>query len=963
MTVTGGAGCGKTTAITQAIAAEADHVDVWYPCSHRDRSQGRLLDGLVDACAAALGVPRRSDHELDVDALAELVLDASPRQVCLLVDDAHLLNGTNDIEELLSSLPTNGHVMLAGRSLPKVRTARLDAARSFDAITQSDLLMTADEVIEFANLRSVDVRQLEGAEGWPAFVELAAVGKETGSRRYLEEEAVRGLAPERRRALAAFSLVGGGNDDVARACAGTPLADLIEGLPLVRWSDDEARLHDIWNELLVDELTAVERERAASAVSKIYRSRGAFDRAVELAVLVEDWADVAHTIGEAVRQGVDGGLRSELLQRWRLILPSEVADSPVGVLVQGLLERERDPTTDRAAELLDRAALGFADANEPALEIVALMQLGYVARISGEPERISQVMSRVETLAADHLPAAPFLAFFEAWTGLATGRPEQQLAALESIIDADIPTAWQVSRDHLIANALVNLGRPIEALNFVPVGIDSMAVPIPGPLVTESQCLWFSGQPERALTNLPSGLSHRYGARDKFIAGVWIGTMQAYTGDLEAARESLRLAREHIGEQPGVLVGAQLFAVELLIKLAQGDETEAMAGLEEILAFAPLGDGVSEQLLRGFLSIPYVGVPSTRDYWETVDLGPTPRTALEIARAFVQARDEHDLRLIAAVKWPEPGALASMLPVRWAMEFALYGVTADRHEGRLLAAWLCEHWGSGARSALHSWVDDPFLRDAARDVLSHTPSPPDQQLSLRLLGQVSLTVNGYESPNPDWRRERVRALLVLLALRPVTTRDALAGLLWPDLTMQKALKNLRTTLNYLHTILEPRRLAGDATWYVRVDGQQVRLQPQMDLDLWDFRQLLDEADDAERRGRPNLALPLLIRGAKLWRGDLAEDLDYEWLDLERIHLRSRFVRASCRAAELLIASNRATDAIEIMQPALGTDPWHERGYVALAGAYEALGDYTSAHAVLALGTEQLGATPTRQTQR
>ena len=105
-----------------------------------------------------------------------------------------------------------------------------------------------------------------------------------------------------------------------------------------------------------------------------------------------------------------------------------------------------------------------------------------------------------------------------------------------------------------------------------------------------------------------------------------------------------------------------------------------------------------------------------------------------------------------------------------------------------------------------------------------------------------------------------------------------------------------------------------------------------------FRTLLDDADDAERRGRPDEALPLLLDAIAVWRGDLAEDLELELLDLERIHLRSRFVRASCRVTELLTATGRADEAIETARPALEIDRWHEPTYLALADAYDALGD-------------------------
>jgi predicted Zn-dependent protease len=62
-------------------------------------------------------------------------------------------------------------------------------------------------------------------------------------------------------------------------------------------------------------------------------------------------------------------------------------------------------------------------------------------------------------------------------------------------------------------------------------------------------------------------------------------------------------------------------------------------------------------------------------------------------------------------------------------------------------------------------------------------------------------------------------------------------------------------------------------------------------------------------------------------------------------LRGRFVRAACRAAELLVATGRPAEAIEIVRPAIAVDPWHQRSYDALASGYRALGDTTSARAI------------------
>ena len=178
LTLTGGGGSGKTTLLAQAMDAESDHVDVWYPCGLSDRAGDRLLGGVLAACAAELGAEVGPDDVDQLDRLNELVLGASPQQVCLVVDDVHVLGKSETLEQLIDALPANGHLLASGRATPAFSTARLDAAGQLEEIHQDELLLTDDEVIQFANLRGVDVADLTAAEGWPAFVELATAGTE-----------------------------------------------------------------------------------------------------------------------------------------------------------------------------------------------------------------------------------------------------------------------------------------------------------------------------------------------------------------------------------------------------------------------------------------------------------------------------------------------------------------------------------------------------------------------------------------------------------------------------------------------------------------------------------------------------------------------------------------------------------------------------------------------------------------
>ena len=631
----GGAGSGKTTLLSQAMSAEGHHVDVWVPCRSVDRDPTRLAARIADTLSEVVGAEL---DESTLDRVFELVVAASPRQICIVIDDGHLLGQAELVTQLLQGLPSNGHVLIAGRTRPVVDTARLDAAGQLEVIEQDELLLTSEELIDFAKLRGVDVSALGSAGGWPAFVELASSGTEARSRSYLDEEALRGIDRTRRHRLAAFAFVGGGDDELARAVTGVPLSDLVGDLPLVRWSGEFAQLHDLWRDLLVPDLSPDEQRQAAITAAAVARQQRDIDRAIDLAAMVDDRDDVEVSIRRAVIDGIDGGLRADQLHRWRLHLPPS-DESALATLIDGLLARERDPTSSDAFGQLRAAASQFAEADQPELELVALTQLGYLARIVGDTEAIISVSQSFERLAERHPPARPFLAVGEAWTALTTGDPDRQLAALTSISDDALPTVWQITRRHLIANALFNLGRAAEGLEIVPTDIDTLPVPIPGALVTESQCLWYSGRPELARADPPLGSSERHGARDRFIASGWLALMCCYTGELEVARAATAAAKVHAGEHPGPMVQAQLTGLEILMLLAAGEEPQAADRLRSILELVPLGAGFAEHLFRHHFAYLYVLLPETRQFWDDVAMPGTIAEVRKIVQAFTAARD------------------------------------------------------------------------------------------------------------------------------------------------------------------------------------------------------------------------------------------------------------------------------------------------------------------------------------
>jgi DNA-binding SARP family transcriptional activator len=332
-------------------------------------------------------------------------------------------------------------------------------------------------------------------------------------------------------------------------------------------------------------------------------------------------------------------------------------------------------------------------------------------------------------------------------------------------------------------------------------------------------------------------------------------------------------------------------------------------------------------------------VPSTREAWDEMELGPDHHATRAAARAFVAVRG-------GAPASPREGSaelVIAALGVQWAVELAAAN-------GDLELAECCLRYAAApARHTLHTLVEAGGpIGAGANQILKRVPVPPAQTVELRLLGPTTLTRAGVEVTDADWRRERVRTLLAFLVVKGHATRGDASSTLWPDLDPETAAGNLRVTLRYLQRVLEPDREPGTAAWFVRADGDTLRLCTDMlVVDVWEMERHLDGAAEAESDGRPGDALHELECALDAWHGDfLAESFD-DWALLEQDRVRARFLTGAVRAGELLLARGRAERALELGTRAIEAEPWSEAAYRLVASAHLAAGDTASARRVLA----------------
>jgi DNA-binding SARP family transcriptional activator len=222
---------------------------------------------------------------------------------------------------------------------------------------------------------------------------------------------------------------------------------------------------------------------------------------------------------------------------------------------------------------------------------------------------------------------------------------------------------------------------------------------------------------------------------------------------------------------------------------------------------------------------------------------------------------------------------------------------------------------------------------------------PDHRLTVSVLGPLEVRRDGVLVDHPLLSRERVRQLLQYLVFRSPVTRASVASDLWPDLEMEAATGNLRTTLSYLQKVLEPEREGKAKPWFLRTDVTVLNLHQgeELTVDARSFESALAAAQKAEMLAAPSLALKQLQEAIALYRGEaLTELVGVDWADLERDRLRMKFVTAAVRCGELLLATGDSKAPLDLALRALRSDPWSEAAYALLAVCHLERGELDAA---------------------
>jgi DNA-binding SARP family transcriptional activator len=199
-------------------------------------------------------------------------------------------------------------------------------------------------------------------------------------------------------------------------------------------------------------------------------------------------------------------------------------------------------------------------------------------------------------------------------------------------------------------------------------------------------------------------------------------------------------------------------------------------------------------------------------------------------------------------------------------------------------------------------------------------------LSLSLLGTVEVTLAGQ--PVAAFGYDKVRALLVYLAVEAdhPHRREAMAGLLWPELPEPGAHHNLSQALFRLRRAIGDRQAIPPSLIITR---QALQFNPASDycLDVTDFRRLLAvcQAHSHPRLAACDACLERLAGALALYRGDFLADLEVDMLGywMERHRLRDLYLGALEELAALHARQGKDREASELYLKALTLDPCRE----------------------------------------
>lgn len=195
---------------------------------------------------------------------------------------------------------------------------------------------------------------------------------------------------------------------------------------------------------------------------------------------------------------------------------------------------------------------------------------------------------------------------------------------------------------------------------------------------------------------------------------------------------------------------------------------------------------------------------------------------------------------------------------------------------------------------------------------------------LQVLGPLLLHTT--DGPITTGLRKSAKHLLAYLALHPKgVTRDQAISALWPDLTPESAAIQFNTATTNIRGVLRTATGLTEPKYVIHAAGRY-RIDPHViNVDLWQLTTTLADAQQAGADGDGDRRINALALVSDLYTGGFANDLEFDWADTHREHLRRTVVDALGHLVQL-IQEEHPERALATLERAITLDLYTEPLY-------------------------------------
>jgi DNA-binding SARP family transcriptional activator len=241
-------------------------------------------------------------------------------------------------------------------------------------------------------------------------------------------------------------------------------------------------------------------------------------------------------------------------------------------------------------------------------------------------------------------------------------------------------------------------------------------------------------------------------------------------------------------------------------------------------------------------------------------------------------------------------------------------------------------------------------------------------LRIYLTGRISIEAGDtlVEERELAGRQGRLAfAFLVSERQRPVT-KEELISVVWPDSPPKEIETAISAILSKLRSALKKAGVTRDAL-EVRSGTIQMRLPPQVWIDLEYAGNSIDEAEGALRAGDPRAAWSHAVALVIIARRAFLPGEEASWLEARRVRLRALLVRGLHILSQITARNGEHALAVQYATEIIDLEPFQETGYRHLMQMHAEMGNRGEALRVFGkcreLFRDELGADPSQETER